>query len=69
MPGLRIAAIVTALVALAVAPTAAQATGTPSSQITGWTSSEPGTPANDPYLISYDNAGTTLSVSWDRVRH
>ncbi|HEV3389845.1 MAG TPA: PASTA domain-containing protein [Solirubrobacteraceae bacterium] len=62
MPGLRIAAIVSALVALAVAPAAAQATGQ-SSSITGWTSSEPGTPANDQYLISYDNAGTTLSVT------
>lgn len=62
MPGLRIAAIVSALVALAVAPAAAQAAGQ-SSSITGWTSSEPGTPANDQYLISYDNAGTKLSVT------
>jgi hypothetical protein len=62
MPGLRIAAIVSALVALAVAPAAAQAAGQ-SSSITGWTSNEPGTPANDQYLISYDNAGTTLSVT------
>jgi len=62
MPGLRIAAIVTAVVVLAVVPAAAHAT-VEQSQITGWTSSEPGTPANDPYLISYDNAGTTLSVS------
>ncbi|MBV8219582.1 MAG: PASTA domain-containing protein [Solirubrobacterales bacterium] len=67
MPGFRIAAIVTAVVALAVAPAAAQATGTQSSQITGWTSSEVGTPANDPYLISYDNAGTTLTVSGTAV--
>ena len=67
MPGLRIAAIVTALVALAVAPAAAQASGQSSSVITGWTSSEPGTPANDPYLISYDNAGTTLSVTGTAV--
>jgi len=62
MPRLRIAAIVTALVAVALAPAAARAT-VQQSQITGWKSSEPGTPANDPYLISYDNAGTTLSVS------
>jgi Glucodextranase, domain B/PASTA domain len=67
MPGFRIAAIVTALVALAVAPATAEATGAQSSQITGWTSSEPGTPANNPYLISYDNAGTTLSVSGTAV--
>ena len=67
MPGFRIAAIVTALVALAVAPATAAATGAQSSQITGWTSSEPGTPANNPYLISYDNAGTTLSVSGTAV--
>ncbi|HTT31128.1 MAG TPA: PASTA domain-containing protein [Solirubrobacteraceae bacterium] len=67
MPGFRIAAILTALVALAMAPAAAQATGTQSSQITGWTSSEAGTPANDPYLISYDNAGTTLTVTGTAV--
>jgi Glucodextranase, domain B/PASTA domain len=67
MPRLRIAATVTALLALAVAPAAARATGPTSSTITGWISSEPGTPANDPYLISYDNAGTTLSVSGTAV--
>jgi Glucodextranase, domain B len=33
-----------------------------SSTITAWVSSQPGTPANDPYLISYDNSTTTLSV-------
>ena len=31
--------------------------------ITSWTSSAPGTPANSPYLISYDNQATTLAVS------
>jgi Glucodextranase, domain B/PASTA domain len=62
MSWVRIAATVTALLALAVAPAAAQATVT-SSQITSWTSSEPGTPPNDPYLISNDNQPTTLSVS------
>ena len=61
MSGLRIAAIVTALVALAILPAAARATVT-TSQITDWTSSEAGTPANNPYLISYDNVPTTLSV-------
>ena len=66
MPGLRIAATVTALLALAIAPAAAQATGS-SSQITAWTSSEPGTPANNPYLISFDNDNTTLSVSGTAV--
>ncbi len=54
MPRLRIAATLTALLVLAVAPAAARATVT-SSQITSWTSSQPGTPANDPYLISFDN--------------
>ena len=48
--------------ALGLAPAAAQATVT-SSQITSWTSSEPGTQPNNPYLISYDNVPTTLSVS------
>ena len=65
MPRLRIAATVTALVALAVAPAAAQATVT-SSNITSWVSSQPETPANDPYLISVDNSpATTLTVSGD----
>ena len=68
MPGLRIAATVTALLALAIAPAAAQATVT-SSQITAWASSEPGTPANSPYLISFDNDNTTLSVSGTAGRH
>jgi Glucodextranase, domain B/PASTA domain len=66
MPGLRIAATVTALLALAIAPAAAQATVS-SSQITTWTSSEPGTPANNSYLISFDNDNTTLSVSGTAV--
>ena len=60
---LRIAAPLIALVALAVAPAAAQATVT-QTQITSWVSSDPGTPANNPYLISYDNPpdATTLTV-------
>ncbi len=65
MPRLRIAATLTALIALAVAPAAARATVT-SSQVTGWTSSQPGTPANNPYLISFDNpplGPTTLTVT------
>ena len=64
MPRLRIAATLIALLALAVAPAAARATVT-SSQITSWTSSQPGTPANNPYLISFDNpplGPTTLTV-------
>jgi Glucodextranase, domain B/PASTA domain len=60
MSWLRIAAIVTALVGLAVAPAAAQATVT-QSQITTWTSANPAT-SNNPYLISFDNDPTTLSV-------
>jgi len=62
MPGPRIAATVTALLVLAVAPAAAQATVT-STQITGWTQANPAAPPNNPYLISYDNNPTTLSVS------
>lgn len=62
MPGLRIAATVTALLALAVAPAAAQATVT-SSDIISWTSQNPAAPPNNPYLISFDNNPTTLSVS------
>jgi hypothetical protein len=64
MPRFRIAATLSALVALAVAPAAAQATVS-GSQITSWTSSQPGTPANNPYLISFDNpplGPTTLTV-------
>lgn len=61
MPRLRIAATLTALVALAVAPAAAQAAT--STQITGWTSQNPTTPPSNPYLISLDNTPTTVSVS------
>jgi hypothetical protein len=66
MPRLRIAATLSALIALAVAPAAAHAAVT-GSQITGWTSSQPGTPANNPYLISFDNTPTTVSVSGTAV--
>jgi Glucodextranase, domain B/PASTA domain len=64
MPGLRIAATVTALLALAIAPAAARATVT-GTQITGWTSQNPATPPNNPYLISLDNPPnpTTLTVT------
>ena len=64
MPRLRIAATLTALVALAVAPAAARAAVT-STQITSWTSQNPSTPANNPYLISLDNPpnATTVTVS------
>jgi Glucodextranase, domain B/PASTA domain len=61
MPWLRIAATVTALCAMAVAPAVAQATVT-SSDITTWTSANPST-SNNPYLISFDNNPTTLSVN------
>jgi hypothetical protein len=66
MPGLRIAAIVTAVVALAVAPAAAEA-AVASTQITGWTSQNPATPPNNPYLISFDNPpnATTVTVTGD----
>jgi hypothetical protein len=61
---LRIAAIAVAAAVLAAAPAAAQATVT-SSQITSWISSEGGTPANNPYLISLDNppSPTVLTVT------
>jgi Glucodextranase, domain B/PASTA domain len=61
----RIAAIVVALLAPAVVPALARAAVT-QSRITSWVSSQPGTPANNPYLISFDNppqGPTTLSVS------
>ena len=60
---LRIAASLIALVALAAAPAAARTTVT-QTQITSWVSSDTGTPANNPYLISYDNPpnATTLTV-------
>jgi Glucodextranase, domain B/PASTA domain len=45
-----------------MAPAAAQATVT-ATNITSWTSSSSGTPANSPYLISYDNQPTTLTVT------
>jgi PASTA domain/Glucodextranase, domain B len=61
MPRLRIAATVTALVALAVAPAAARAAVT-STQITSWTTQNPST-SNNPYLISFDNPpATTIDV-------
>jgi Glucodextranase, domain B/PASTA domain len=63
---LRTAVIViaTAGAMLAIAPALAQAAVT-NSNITSWTSSESGTPPNSPYLISYDNHSTTLTVSGD----
>jgi Glucodextranase, domain B len=59
---LVIAAI--AIATLGIAPAAARATVT-SSTITRWVSSQPGTPANASYLISFDNppSATTLAVS------
>lgn len=56
-----------ALAALAVAvglttPAAAQAT-VDATNITTWTSSDSGTPSNSSYLVSYDNAPTTLTVT------
>jgi hypothetical protein len=63
MPRLRIAATLSALIALAVAPAAAHAAVT-GSQITSWTSNQPAT-SNNPYLISFDNppvGPTTLTV-------
>ena len=61
MPRLWIAAITT-VAALAVMPAVAQATVT-TSTISAWTSSEPGTPENSPYLISLDNTPTTVRVT------
>ena len=61
MPWPRIAATVTTLLALAIAPAAAQAAVT-QSDITNWSSANPAT-SNNPYLISFDNNPTTLSVS------
>jgi Glucodextranase, domain B len=64
LPRLVVAAI--AVAALGIAPAAAGAT-VRSSSITSWVSSEPGTPANDAYLISYDNSATTLTVEGTAV--
>ncbi len=61
LPRLWIAAIIAAVAALGTAPAAAQATVT-ATNITSWTSSSSGTPANSRYLISYDNEPTTLTV-------
>jgi Glucodextranase, domain B/PASTA domain len=59
-----VAAMAMAAAVLAGAPSGAQAAVT-SSQITSWVSSEPGTPANSPYLISLDNppSPTTVTVA------
>ena len=64
MSRLRIAVIAVALAVAGVLPAAARATVT-SSQISTWTSSQPGTPANGTYLISFDNppTPTTLAVT------
>ena len=61
---LRLSALLVALFALAVAPAVAHATVT-QSQVTSWVSSDPGTPANNPYLMAFDNppTPTTLTVS------
>ena len=68
MPGLRIAATLTALVALAVAPAAAQAAVT-STQITSWTSSESGdAPDSLPDLVDNPPNATTLTVNGDALR-
>ena len=63
MPRLLIAVFATVTVALGLVPAVAQATVS-QSQITSWGSSQQGAPANDPYLIYYDNPPVaTLTVS------
>ena len=62
MSRLRIAVVAVTLALSVIAPAAAQATPT-ATNITTWTSSDSGTPANSAYLISWDNQPTTLSVS------
>jgi hypothetical protein len=74
MPRLLIAVFATVTVALGLMPVAAQATVS-QSQITSWASSQQGAPANDPYLIYYDNppaptltvSGTATAAPGDRV--
>jgi hypothetical protein len=61
LPRLWIAAIVIAVALLGLAPAAVEAKVT-SSTITSWNSSLADTPANSPYLISFDNANTTIRV-------
>ncbi|HUA49305.1 MAG TPA: PASTA domain-containing protein [Solirubrobacteraceae bacterium] len=63
MPRLWIAAIAAAVALVGIAPSVAHATTVTQSTINTWTSSEPGTPPNAPYLISYDNQQTTLTVT------
>jgi hypothetical protein len=67
VPRLWIAAIAIAVAMLGLAPAAAQAAIT-SSSITSWVSSNSGSTANDPYLVSYDNLPTTLTVSGTAVK-
>jgi Glucodextranase, domain B/PASTA domain len=63
MSRLLIAVFATVTVALGMVPAVAQATVS-QSQITSWGSSQPGAPANDPYLIYFDNPPVaTLTVS------
>lgn len=67
MPRLWIAAIAIAVALLGLAPAAAQANVT-SSTITSWVTSTTDsngttTLTNAPYVVSFDNAGTTLTVS------
>ena len=57
-------AIAALLAVLGIVPSIAQAAPT-SSTINTWSSSQSGTPQNSTYLISYDNQGTTLTVTGD----
>ena len=74
MRRLLIAVFATVTVALGLVPAVAQATVS-QSQITSWASSQQGAPANDPYLIYYDNppaptltvSGTATAAPGDRV--
>lgn len=61
MSRLRIAIFAIAVAAGFAAPAAARTAVT--TNITTWTSSASGTPADSPYLMSYDNQQTTLAVS------
>lgn len=58
---LRIAGALATAAALAMAPAPVRADA-PASSITSWVSSAQGVPPNATYLVSYDNAPTTLKV-------
>ncbi len=62
MSRLRIAVVALVVAVCVTIPAAAQATVS-TTNISTWTSSDSGTPSKSSYLVSYDNAPTTLAVT------